>query len=42
MGQEDPLKKRMATQSSIPAWKIPCTDLAGYIQWDHKELDATE
>ena len=23
LGQEDPLKKEMATHSSIPAWKIP-------------------
>ena len=22
-GQEDPLEKKMATHSSIPAWKIP-------------------
>ena len=26
LGQEDPLEKRMATHSSIPAWRIPWTD----------------
>ena len=25
LGQEDPLKKKMATHSSILAWKIPCS-----------------
>ena len=25
LGQEDPLEKRMATHSSIPAWRIPWT-----------------
>ena len=25
LGQEDPLEKGMATQSSIPGWKIPLT-----------------
>ena len=23
LGQEDPLRKEMSTQSSIPAWEIP-------------------
>ena len=32
LGQEDPLEKGMATQSSI---------LALEILWDHKELDTT-
>ena len=27
--QEDPLEKKMATQSSIPAWEIPWTEEAG-------------
>ena len=27
--QEDPLKKEMATQSSIHAWKIPWTEECG-------------
>ena len=26
LGQEDPLEKRMATQSSILAWRIPWTE----------------
>ena len=29
LGQEDPLKKEMATHSSIPAWKIPWTEETG-------------
>ena len=42
--QEDPLEKRMATHSSILAWRIPWTErsLAGYSPWGHKELDMTE
>ena len=31
LGQEDPLKKEMATHSSIPAWEIPGErNLVGY------------
>ena len=31
LGQEDPLEKKMATHSSILAWRIPWTvSLAGY------------
>ena len=26
LGQEDPLEKKMATHSNIPAWKIPRTE----------------
>ena len=26
LGQEDTLEKEMATRSSIPAWRIPCTE----------------
>ena len=29
LGQEDPLKKRMDTHSSILAWKIPWTEEPG-------------
>ena len=29
LGQEDPLEKEMATQSSILAWEIPWTDEPG-------------
>ena len=43
LGQEDPLKKGMATHSSILAWRISCTEEPGiYSPWDHKELDTTE
>ena len=44
LGWEDPLEKKMATHSSILAWKIPWTEkLCGlYSSKGHKELDATE
>jgi len=34
----------MATQSSIPGWRIPRAEDSGglYSQWDHKELDTVE
>ena len=32
LGQEDPLKKKMATHSSILAWKIPWTEKLGRLQ----------
>ena len=32
LGQEDPLKKEMATHSSIPAWEIPWTEEPGRLQ----------
>ena len=32
LGQEDPLEKGMATQSSILAWEIPWTDEPGGLQ----------
>ena len=32
LGQEDPLKKEMATQSNILAWKIPRTEEPGGLQ----------
>ena len=32
LGQEDPLEKRMATHSSILAWKIPRTEEPGRLQ----------
>ena len=32
LGWEDPLKKEMATHSSILAWKIPWTEEAGRLQ----------
>ena len=36
---EDPLKKEMATHSSILAWRIPWTGEPGYSPYSHKELD---
>ena len=32
LGQEDPMEKRMATHSSILAWKIPWTEEPGRLQ----------
>ena len=32
LGQEDPLEKEMATQSSILAWRIPWTEEPGRLQ----------
>ena len=32
LGQEDPLEKKTATQSSILAWRIPCTEKPGRLQ----------
>ena len=44
LGREDPLEKRMATQSSILAWRIPWTErsLSGYSPWGRKESDVSE
>ena len=38
LGQEDPLKKEMATHSSILAWEIPWTEEPGRLQsrWSQK------
>ena len=40
-GLEDPLEKKIATHSSIPAWRIPWTEEPSRT-WDRKELDPTE
>ena len=32
LGREDPLEKKMATHSSILAWKIPWTEEPGGLQ----------
>ena len=32
LGWEDPLEKKMATHSNIPAWKIPWTEEPGALQ----------
>ena len=39
LGQEDPLEKGMATNSSILAWRIPWTEKPGlgYSSCGHKE-----
>ena len=43
LGQEDPLEKEMAAQSSILAWKFNGQkSLVGYSPWGHKESDMTE
>ena len=41
---EDPLEKRMATHSSIPAWRIPMNRgvWQGYSPWSHKQWDINE
>ena len=41
-GQDDPLEKRMATHSSILAWRMPWTEEPGdYSLWGREELDTT-
>ena len=44
LGQEAPLVKEMATQSSILTWRIPWTEEPGrlYSPWGPKESDTTE
>ena len=43
LGREDPLEKKMATHSSLLAWRIPWTEELGGLQsTGHKELDTTE
>ena len=43
LGQEDPLKKGMATHSSVLAWRIPWIEEPGRLQsMGHKELDTTK
>ena len=42
LGQDNPLKKEMATHSGILAWKIPRTELPSRLQSKHlQELDMT-
>ena len=33
LGQKDPLEEDMATHSSILAWRIPCTEEPGRLQF---------
>jgi len=43
MGWEDPLEKKIATNSSILAWRIPWTEEpSGYSPQGCNELDTTE
>ena len=43
LGQQDPLEKRMATHSSILAWRIPwIEEPVGYSPVDCKESDMTD
>ena len=43
LGREDPLEKRMATHSSILAWRIPWTEEPGRRQsMGSQEFDMTE
>ena len=42
LGQEDPLEKEMATQSSILVWRIPWTEEPGGLQSMGSESDTTE
>ena len=43
LGQKDPLKKGVATHSSILAWRIPWTEEPGGLQsMGHKESDTRE
>ena len=40
LGWDDPLEEKMATHSSILAWRIP--GLAGYSPWGRKAWGMTE
>ena len=44
LGQEDPLEKGMATNSSIIAWRVPWTEKLGgpRSSWGCKESGTTE
>ena len=43
LGPEDPLEEKMATHSSILAWRIPRTEeLVDYCPKGRNELDTTE
>ena len=44
LGWEEPLEKKMATYSSILAWRIPWTEEPGGLQsmGSQKEVDMTE
>ena len=42
LGQEDPLEKEMATQSSILAWRIPRTEEPGELQFMGSQNSQTQ
>ena len=43
LGWKDPLKKEMATHSSILAWRIPWTEESGGLEsMGHKQSDITK
>jgi len=42
LGQEDPLKKGMATHSSVLPWRIPWISLVGYSPCSGKDSETTE
>ena len=42
LGREDPVEKKMATHSSILAWKIPWTEDPGRLQSMGSQKDTTE
>ena len=43
LDQEDPLEEEMASQFTIPAWKIPRTEESGRLNpWSHKVSDTTK
>ena len=43
LGQEDPLEEKIATPSTILAWKFhKQMSLEGYSPWGRKESDTTE
>ena len=43
LGWEDPLEEGTATHSNILAWRIPCTEEPGGVQFmGRKESDTTE
>ena len=43
LGREGPLGEKMATHSSIPAWRIPWTEEPGGLQsMGSQELETTE
>ena len=43
LGQEDPLEERMATYSSILAWRVPWTEEPCRLSpWGHEESDMTQ